>query len=83
MKKLNLDALFHDAVEYNVCMSDTELMLLDKKEIEFEIDELKDRLDYLRMHYRFPRTQKQKEELKLLENEIVNLKVSLFNKNWN
>lgn len=83
MKKYNLDALFHDAIEYNVCMTDSELILLDRKHIEFDLDELQEKYEALKNYYRFPRTKEQKRELQKLNNQIVNLKASLFHKAWN
>ena len=82
-KKINLNALFHDAIEYNVIMTDAELILSDRKDIEFEIDELQDKFNSLNRYYRYPRSPEQKKELELLNKEITNLKMSLINKAWN
>jgi len=83
MKKYNLDAIFHDAIEYELDMTDKQFVLLERRQIEFDIEEMQERLVALRKYYGHPRSGQQKRKLEKLQNQITNLKASLLHKAWN
>lgn len=82
MKKLNLNVPFYDAVEYDMEMSDKELILQSKKELQFELEEIQDKYKEIKKN-NFRITTTVRNELRQLKEQIINIKASLFHKNWN
>lgn len=81
-KKITLNTLFQDAIEYDTKnMSYKDIILMDKKDIEFEIS-LKEE-EYVSYVYQPNKTKEQLDYMNSLKQEILALKASLFLPNWN